>query len=236
MRAHVYDMDEDNWLQDRTDPEAPKINGEMSRLIQSRDLEGLRALLIANPGTDLDMHGPDLDTPLHVACWRGEVECAKILLSNGASASVMNRDGFRPIDCLIHSIQLMDDSDTTGALIRLLAAHGASIDEAGLRNPRPFLAACQAVNLAAARTLVELGADPWSQNDQGENAFDILETKKGRWPRGPRRDSGFEVGAARENFLGWLESLWENQELSLELGTDVASPSPEDPRSRRRSL
>lgn len=216
------DQDDERWQDDRVDPAAPEVNGKLSAMARSGDLQGIKALLDSCGGIDLDEHGPDLNTPLHSACWSGQFDCAKLLIERGASASALNRDGTRPIDNIIH---IGDDPATVSALIRLLAAHGASIDEEGMFSPKPFHAACRCLNLAAARTLVELGADPWSKNAEGENAFDIVEARSQRRPRGPRRHHRVDYDAQRQNLLDWLDALWENEELRFELAESLTPAS-----------
>ena len=58
----------------------------------------------------------DLDTPLHVACSRGHIQCAHILLSANADTSMRNLAGRNPLETAVHH----GHND----LARLFKAHG----------------------------------------------------------------------------------------------------------------
>ena len=54
-----------------------------------------------NAGCDLDRVNTDLDTPLHVACMRGHIQCVHILLRDKADCSLENKLGHSAVQSAV---------------------------------------------------------------------------------------------------------------------------------------
>lgn len=73
-------------------------------------------------------------TALHGACYWGQVEAARLLLSNGADPSIRTRDSFlviRPLGCAVASPDVpnpSDNEDNVIELVRLLLKTGADVN------------------------------------------------------------------------------------------------------------
>lgn len=68
-------------------------------------------------GIDLDKPTPvDLDTPLHIACMRGNIGCVHLLLRGNVGTNLRNRAGHTPLEAAVYHDQ--DD------LAKLFAVYG----------------------------------------------------------------------------------------------------------------
>lgn len=75
-------------------------------------------------GVRLDGCGDDNSSPLHFACWFGQIESVKILLAAGADPNARNRLGLTPLGAVAESGKKADDRFRRQAR-RLLVAAGA---------------------------------------------------------------------------------------------------------------
>ncbi|OAF70191.1 hypothetical protein A3Q56_02053 [Intoshia linei] len=84
------------------------------------DYESLKDYL-KNSNFDINGRDPDFSnrTPLHWACSRGYVDCAKLLIDHGCKVNIKMDMGWTPFHCAAESGKLN--------IIRLLLANGASI-------------------------------------------------------------------------------------------------------------
>lgn len=66
-------------------------------------------------GVEMDKVNSDADTPLHVACMRGHIQCVHILLGAGSDCSLRNKLGHTPLQSAVYH----DRTD----LVELFRAH-----------------------------------------------------------------------------------------------------------------
>jgi len=80
-----------------TIPVPPKVDDRtIHGLAVSNDFAGLTALLAQHPETDLNELDEFGYSPLHLACDRGSQEIVKLLLKQGADATIKDPDGLSP--------------------------------------------------------------------------------------------------------------------------------------------
>ena len=128
------------------------------------DGEHLRTLIAADPDVarTSDAYGM---TPLHWAARAGAVDCADLLLENGANVDAPNKARRAPL-------QLAAEADQA-QIIRLLARQGADLNTQDRKGRTPLHRATYEGQVAAAEALLEVGADPMVVNKSGKNAFEI---------------------------------------------------------------
>ena len=223
--SHCFEADA-SLYDEKIDPEASPVSHALASLATHGDAVGVAAVLAANPSLDFDIdgHGRYFQTPLHSAALSGSVECARILLDAGANPRQIDRYGSSPMESAASS-----SAPNAGDVCRLLASRGAAVDEPGLDGFTPFLLACRNAAPAAARALVELGANTAALGPQRQTAYSLAIQARGR--RGPRRAVGTPSAASnRETLLDWLESIAERAEIM----SDMATSCPPQKTSPRR--
>lgn len=157
------------------------------------------------------------DTLLHVAAAGHRVEIAKLLLTTGAeSGAARNRRGSQPLHYAADGY--LDnpswDAGRQVAMIRLLFKAGAALDALDKNGATPLHRAVRTRCAAAAKCLLEVGADPTIRNKSGSTAFHLAVQNTGRG------GSGSEVARVAQ-----LEII----EMFLEHGV---SPSIKDAKGR----
>ena len=120
------------------------------------------AVLIAWKPTDVEPRTVSDESPLMLAALQGMRDTAARLIDRGAD---VNKPGWTPLHY----------AATNGhvALIRLLLEHHAYIDAASPNASTPLMMAAFYGSPAAVKLLLECGADPMLQNDQGLSALDF---------------------------------------------------------------
>lgn len=153
---------------------------EIHTAVQTNNTDRLLQLIQA--GHSVNNEGVDLVRPLHEACFRGHVECVKILLDNDAEVNVRNIDGATPlcdaassghVDIVrillqrgayvnppllltspLHEATLRDKWET----VEVLSAAGANLNSSDCHFGTPLhVAACQG-SLTCAQALLRAGA------------------------------------------------------------------------------
>ena len=89
-------------------------------------------------------------TPLLVACEKGRLECARLLLETGASVSQARNDGAMPL--------FMACQNGHVECARLLLEAGAAVNQARNNGATPLLIACRNGHLEVAKLLSSYGA------------------------------------------------------------------------------
>ncbi len=151
----------------------------------------VEALLAA--GADVNLVLPDGTSPLHLAVVNAHYDVAVQLLEHGADAAASG-PGWTPLHQLVWTRRPNRHYNNPAAfptgtvtdleLARALVAHGADVDARQTAEPRdgyrnqlnrtgatPFLLAAKAVDLDLMRLLLELGADPLTENEDGTTAL-----------------------------------------------------------------
>jgi ankyrin repeat protein len=107
----------------------PQLEKLMIKAAKYGDCAAMAKLLDAYPGL-LEARDKDGSTPLHCACWKGNLDAARLLLERGAQVEALRTGGHygtTPLHAACHG----DQRD----IVRLLLEHGAdphAIDDEGL--------------------------------------------------------------------------------------------------------
>jgi uncharacterized protein len=119
-------------------------------------------VLIAWPKTNVELRTDHDESPLMMACLRGELELAKELIDRGAD---VNKPGWTPLHY----------AATNGHLdiMELLFANSAYIDAESPNGTTPLMMAAQYGSAAAVKRLLDEGADPTLKNQLGLSAIDF---------------------------------------------------------------
>ncbi|XP_045778689.1 uncharacterized protein LOC123876461 isoform X3 [Maniola jurtina] len=114
-------------------------------------------------------------TPLHHACLNGHTEVVRLLLSAGASPSVVDKTGASPL----HLAAWKGDS----AIVTMLLAHNppVNIDLVTANQETPLIMAAQYGSVNVVAQLVDRGADVTLRNVKDESALDLA-AQYGRLP------------------------------------------------------
>jgi ankyrin repeat protein len=86
------------------DPQAVKL---VLKAAKHGDCAALQSLLAEQPGL-LDARDTDGSTPLHCACWKGNLDAARVLLDAGADVNAVNANdhwGTTPLHAAAHANQ-----------------------------------------------------------------------------------------------------------------------------------
>ncbi len=188
----------------------------------------VEALLAA--GADVNLALPDGTSPLHLAVVNARYDVALQLLEHGADAAAAG-PGWTPLHQLVWTRRPNRHYNNPAAfptgtvadleLARALVGHGADVDARQTAEPRdgyrnqlnrtgatPFLLAAKAVDLDMMRLLLDLGADPLTENEDGTTAL-LVAAGVGIW------SSSESPGSAEEA----LEAV----KLMVDLGDSVAT-------------
>lgn len=153
-------------LQSGFDPNTPNPQGQVGLFVAMRDdaAKVARALL-AHPAIRVDATNAANETPLMMACLRGNIEAARQLLARGAA---VNRSGWSPLHYAASGPSL--------ALLELLLERGADINALSPNRTTPLMMAAGYGSPAAAEWLLGKGADARARNDKGLSAADFART------------------------------------------------------------
>lgn len=119
-------------------------------------------VLIDWPKTNVEIRTPQDESPLMMACLKGELELARKLIARGAD---VNKPGWTPLHYAATSghVEVME----------LLFANNAYIDAESPNGTTPLMMAAQYGTAAAVKRLLEEGADPALKNQLGLTAIDF---------------------------------------------------------------
>ena len=137
---------------------------------------GMVQFLLKN-GAEVNCQQDDLRTPLHLAVYHGELKIARVLVEHKADVSSRDNFGETPLHLLLED-RGRDDDDIRD-LARLLLEHGT---DANMRtnNLKWTLLQMEAFwgRPTIARVLLDHGANPNAENDDGETALHIVSRRK----------------------------------------------------------
>jgi uncharacterized protein len=119
-------------------------------------------VLIEWPKTNVEIRTDHDESPLMMACLRGELELAKKLIDRGAD---VNKPGWTPLHYAATSGHL--------DVMELLFANSAYVDAESPNGTTPLMMAAQYGSTAAVKRLLDEGADPTLRNQLGLSAIDF---------------------------------------------------------------
>jgi uncharacterized protein len=118
--------------------------------------------LIDWPKTNVEMRTPEDESPLMMACLKGQIEMVKKLISRDAD---VNKTGWTPLHYAATGGHV--------AIIELLLDQDAYIDAESPNGTTPLMMAAHYGSSAAVKVLLEAGADPTLKNQLGLTAIDF---------------------------------------------------------------
>ena len=133
--------------------------------------------LIDWPKTNVEMRTPEDESPLMMACLKGNIEIVKKLISRDAD---VNKTGWTPLHYAATGGHI--------AIIELLLEQHAYIDAESPNGTTPLMMAAHYGSPAAVKVLLEAGADPTLKSQLGLTAIDFAN-------RGGRQDAAEMIAA-----------------------------------------
>lgn len=166
-------------LQRGFDPNTPDPSGLDGLYVALRDgsLKAAEAL-VEWPKTDVDKRTLQDETPLMMACLRGQDEFVRKLLKRGAD---VNKTGWAPLHYAATSGNV--------PILQMLLDENAYIDAASPNGTTPLMMAAMYGTPDAVKLLIDAGADPTLKNQLGMTALDFA-------TRGSRKDAQEILAAA----------------------------------------
>lgn len=145
------------------DPNTLSPNAEHGLVVSIRD-SSLKAMavLLAWPKTKVEVRTLNDESPLMLAALKGLTEICQQLIELGAD---VNKPGWTPLHYAASNGHL--------PVIALLLDHHAYIDATSPNGTTPLMMAARYGSFAAAKLLLEAGADPSLKNDLGMSAVDF---------------------------------------------------------------
>ena len=110
------------------------------------------------------------ETPLHAACWAGDLAEVKRLVGDGANVNHLDSAGESPL----HGAAAWGHTD----VVRFLVSSGAAVNVPGTTDLSRLHWAAGWGNVETVRVLVEAGADVRAKNQFGETPCDIAVSKR----------------------------------------------------------
>lgn len=121
--------------------------------------------LLANDGKQAQEWSSDGFTPLHLACFFGQLKAAEILVGHGADANAISPSRI----AVIHSAAASRNAD----LLKLVLGAGANPDSPQQRGYTALHEAAMHNSVERAQALLKAGADPAIKSDDGQTAADM---------------------------------------------------------------
>ena len=145
------------------EPNTPTADGLDALYVALRDGSLKSAqVLIDGPKTNVDTRTPSDETPLMMACLRGQIDIVRKLIARGAD---VNKTGWTPLHYAATGSQI--------EIMRLLLDQSAYIDAQSPNGTTPLMMAAMYGSEDAAKFLLDAGADPTLKNQLGLSAADF---------------------------------------------------------------
>ena len=173
-------------------------------------------LLLAR-SADVDAQDECRITPLHLACYYGRLEIARVLLNHGARANTVNKLGQTPLHIVLEGNR--SDGDGVG-IVRLLVEHGANVNSQEDYNDTPLHLASNYGKLAIGLELLSHGANPSAKNIWGQTPLHVLSRRPWRFENmvpfaGMLVDAGADVNVRDRNHETPLHIAYRNYRLDI---------------------
>jgi uncharacterized protein len=165
--AKAVSLDDGRWVQQLlaagADPNRQDAQGQTPLTLALRD-EALQAAgaLIAHPTVRVDAPNTSNETPLMMACLRGQLALARQLVARGAA---VNRGGWAPLHYAA--------SGPGTAVVAWLLEQGAAIDAPSPNRSTPLMMAARYGAIDSAELLLARGADAKVRNERGLSAAEF---------------------------------------------------------------
>jgi hypothetical protein len=174
-------------LQRGFDPNTPSPDKIDPLYLALRDgsLKAAQAL-VDWPKTNVESRTLQDESPLMMACLRGQADMARKLIARGAD---VNKTGWTPLHYAATNGHL--------AIIQMLLDESAYIDAESPNGTTPLMMAAMYGSTDAVKLLLDSGADPTLKNQLGLTALDFAQ-------RANRKDSAVLIAAAAR---AWQEKL-----------------------------
>ena len=121
--------------------------------------------LLASDAEMVKARGADGFTPLHLACFFGQLEAAEILVRHGADTDAVSPSRI----AVVHSAAASRNAD----LLKLVLGAGANPDSQQQRGYTALHEAAMHNSVERAQALLKAGADPAIKSDEGQTAADM---------------------------------------------------------------
>ena len=140
---------------------SPELQPALTLALQKGALK-VAEVLIAWPSVQVNRLNPNDESPLMLACLKGQMRLAQQLIARGAD---VNKTGWTPL----HYAATGGHVD----MIRLLLEHHAYIDAESPNGTTPLMMAAYYGGARATKLLLEEGADPRLKNQKNLSALDF---------------------------------------------------------------
>nr|XP_053645953.1 serine/threonine-protein phosphatase 6 regulatory ankyrin repeat subunit A-like [Cherax quadricarinatus] len=149
-----------------------KSNKNILHYAAERNAKDCLKFLFSLPNfkTDLDGEDEDGNTPLHIAITRGSVECAHILLKNGASPVKQDLGGMTPL-------HLAADKGYTSICEILLINDDVQVSQGNSKKETPLHLAARCGSLELCQNLLQNGALLSATDKNGQTALHFAAIK-----------------------------------------------------------
>ena len=127
----------------------------------SNDIETITTLIQDNK-IDPDIHDDMLQTPLHKACIKGNIEAAETLINNKARVNVKDTWGNTPFYFACYNCY---KEEFNIDIVKLLVSHHADINAQNISGRNALIEACDVNNEELILFLIEKGADTTVQTE-----------------------------------------------------------------------
>ena len=139
------------------------------------------AQLLLDHGANVNKQAPDGSTPLYSICYQGENSTRTVLMVNlltgaGADVNAAKHDGYTPLLGVAHENSEL--SPAAKCVMSRLIQCGADVHKSLSNGMTPIHLYTEWNNVEAVVILLEAGADPHIQANDGRNALAMAKSKK----------------------------------------------------------
>jgi ankyrin repeat protein len=139
------------------------------------------AELLRHNGADVDVHGLEGRTPLHMAAWYGDFEMVRVLLNYKADINARSNKGWTPIHFVSDGFENSVNPNIRQSLpdvARLLLEYGADVNArisgSYMSGATPLHVTAEINTVEVARVLLEHGANVDAEDSQGRTPLHVM--------------------------------------------------------------